>query len=67
MSDHERASHSPVFVVDGAGDFKFAETFRDVLSDPRIPGAAFSYNAKPSYNPDHNITSWFQVFRSRPF
>lgn len=42
------------------GDFKFAATFGDVLADPGIPAARYSYNNKTTYNPEHNINSWFQ-------
>jgi coproporphyrinogen III oxidase len=45
-----------------SGDFKFAATFGDVLADPGIPAAHYNYNNKTTYNPEHNINSWFQVW-----
>ena len=42
------------------GDAKFAKTFADRFAFPNLTGASMVYNNKTCYNPNHNITSWFQ-------
>jgi hypothetical protein len=38
------------------GDFLFAKYFENCF----VPRSGLYYNTKPTYNPQHNITSWFQ-------
>jgi len=42
------------------GDFQFAHTFADRFAFPQLQGATLVYNNKTTWNPLHNITSWFQ-------
>jgi hypothetical protein len=61
LGNHDIWSYNSTYQeANPTGDAQFARTFADRFTHPQLPGATLVYNNKTTWNPLHNITSWFQ-------
>jgi len=61
IGNHDMWSYSSNFEEPTpTGDRQFAQLFKDRFINPGLPGAKLTYNNQTTWNPEQNITSWFQ-------
>jgi len=64
IGNHDQWSYNSTFEEPTpTGDRQFAKLFSDRFSNPKLEGAKILYNNQSTWNPEQNITSWFQNYQ----